>query len=395
MWADNTDMPSITDEEKLHSPVTFLYKPQELRISKDKFYPHEEYSHTQHAEAIQPTANLFHHISPLYNDHNYFTSKSSQQYKVFPESSHTHLNPSEDTINASFIYPHPAPIPVLEHHNQDNHHQHPSEPLAILPPSPASPQSIADVTMTELTELSPVFSVEMENPYNQLIEHNLDILNDAFNTAVGQVSEDEMLNLQTCKQENWDNFIHCRRVSSSPSLQEETKWQNNLENFVNTTLSYDTGEESVRNQTEYTQEHIGHSFHSHIPIHHATYPETFNPWHPYNPIPDYRRENLLFMPTFRDFSCTKLPRKLVVGPDTRCTNCQTGSTSLWRRTTSGSPVCNACGLYFKLHGQQRPLNMRKDTVQGRKRKQPAKGRKRKPRNTDLSIKNNKKTFQFV
>ena len=44
---------------------------------------------------------------------------------------------------------------------------------------------------------------------------------------------------------------------------------------------------------------------------------------------------------------------------------------------SGSPVCNACGLYYKLHGQQRPLNMRKDTVQGRKRKQPAMGRKRK------------------
>eukprot|EP00090_Calanus_glacialis_P014334 TRINITY_DN23119_c0_g1_i1.p1 TRINITY_DN23119_c0_g1~~TRINITY_DN23119_c0_g1_i1.p1 ORF type:complete len:149 (-),score=41.57 TRINITY_DN23119_c0_g1_i1:75-464(-) len=94
----------------------------------------------------------------------------------------------------------------------------------------------------------------------------------------------------------------------------------------------------------------------------------------------YNRENLLFMPRFRDFHCPKLPRKLIVGPDTRCSNCSTGSTSLWRRNLSGSPVCNACGLYYKLHGQQRPLNMRKDTVQGRKRKQPAKGRKRKHNN---------------
>ena len=30
--------------------------------------------------------------------------------------------------------------------------------------------------MTELTELSPVFPVQMENPYSDMTEHNLDIL---------------------------------------------------------------------------------------------------------------------------------------------------------------------------------------------------------------------------
>ena len=34
----------------------------------------------------------------------------------------------------------------------------------------------------------------------------------------------------------------------------------------------------------------------------------------------------------------------------------------------GEPVCNACGLYFKLHGVNRPLAMRKDGIQTRKRK---------------------------
>ncbi|XP_062842591.1 GATA binding protein 1a isoform X2 [Trichomycterus rosablanca] len=34
---------------------------------------------------------------------------------------------------------------------------------------------------------------------------------------------------------------------------------------------------------------------------------------------------------------------------TQCANCQTSTTTLWRRNANGEPVCNACGLYFKLH----------------------------------------------
>ncbi|KAL1512561.1 hypothetical protein ABEB36_002138 [Hypothenemus hampei] len=51
-----------------------------------------------------------------------------------------------------------------------------------------------------------------------------------------------------------------------------------------------------------------------------------------------------------------------------CTNCQTNVTALWRRNTQGEPVCNACGLYYKLHSVNRPLSMKKDTIQTRKRK---------------------------
>lgn len=34
---------------------------------------------------------------------------------------------------------------------------------------------------------------------------------------------------------------------------------------------------------------------------------------------------------------------------TSCANCQTTTTTLWRRNANGDPVCNACGLYYKLH----------------------------------------------
>ncbi|KAK2092859.1 Transcription factor GATA-6 [Saguinus oedipus] len=33
-----------------------------------------------------------------------------------------------------------------------------------------------------------------------------------------------------------------------------------------------------------------------------------------------------------------------------CANCHTTTTTLWRRNNEGEPVCNACGLYMKLHG---------------------------------------------
>ncbi|XP_072935488.1 uncharacterized protein [Epargyreus clarus] len=55
-------------------------------------------------------------------------------------------------------------------------------------------------------------------------------------------------------------------------------------------------------------------------------------------------------------------------PGMLCTNCQTTTTSLWRRNAQGETVCNACGLYFKLHNIPRPLAMKKDAIQTRKRK---------------------------
>uniref|UniRef100_A0A1I8N589 Uncharacterized protein n=1 Tax=Musca domestica TaxID=7370 RepID=A0A1I8N589_MUSDO len=51
-----------------------------------------------------------------------------------------------------------------------------------------------------------------------------------------------------------------------------------------------------------------------------------------------------------------------------CANCSTNSTTLWRRNNEGNPVCNACGLYYKLHSMNRPLSMKKEGIQKRKRK---------------------------
>ncbi|KAJ3333346.1 putative electron transfer flavoprotein subunit [Blyttiomyces sp. JEL0837] len=50
-----------------------------------------------------------------------------------------------------------------------------------------------------------------------------------------------------------------------------------------------------------------------------------------------------------------------------CVNCATTSTPLWRRDDKGQPICNACGLYFKLHGHNRPVTMKRSVIKRRKR----------------------------
>ncbi|EJU03832.1 glucocorticoid receptor-like protein, partial [Dacryopinax primogenitus] len=55
-----------------------------------------------------------------------------------------------------------------------------------------------------------------------------------------------------------------------------------------------------------------------------------------------------------------------VGP-LSCANCHTTTTPLWRRDDSGNNICNACGLYQKLHGSRRPVTMKKAVIKRRKR----------------------------
>ena len=78
-----------------------------------------------------------------------------------------------------------------------------------------------------------------------------------------------------------------------------------------------------------------------------------------------------------------------------CSNCGTTTTTLWRRNSNGKPVCNACGLYHKLHNKDRPLKMKKDGIQTRNRKMSMKSKKGKK--LALSISDSdilKKSFDF-
>ncbi|KAJ1950013.1 GATA type transcriptional activator of nitrogen-regulated proteins [Linderina pennispora] len=50
-----------------------------------------------------------------------------------------------------------------------------------------------------------------------------------------------------------------------------------------------------------------------------------------------------------------------------CFNCGTDYTPLWRRDAEGHVTCNACGLYYKLHGKHRPISMKRSSIKRRRR----------------------------
>lgn len=52
---------------------------------------------------------------------------------------------------------------------------------------------------------------------------------------------------------------------------------------------------------------------------------------------------------------------------TVCQNCMTTTTPLWRRDENGQIMCNACGLFLKLHGRKRPISLKTDVIKSRNR----------------------------
>lgn len=82
-------------------------------------------------------------------------------------------------------------------------------------------------------------------------------------------------------------------------------------------------------------------------------------------------------------SATPTPLGKGDGDQISCTNCHTKTTPLWRRNPEGEPLCNACGLFLKLHGVVRPLSLKTDVIKKRQRGGGAKKSRKKTDGDDV------------
>lgn len=65
-------------------------------------------------------------------------------------------------------------------------------------------------------------------------------------------------------------------------------------------------------------------------------------------------------------AATSDPSSLDSGPT--CSNCSTSTTPLWRRDGKGGLLCNACGLFVKIKGRDRPTSLKTDVIKPRAKK---------------------------
>lgn len=56
------------------------------------------------------------------------------------------------------------------------------------------------------------------------------------------------------------------------------------------------------------------------------------------------------------------------GPE--CSHCHTRQTSVWRRSKTGEQLCNACGVYIRLRGVERPLSLKRKKIKPRSKHSP-------------------------
>ncbi|CAK5277186.1 unnamed protein product [Mycena citricolor] len=61
----------------------------------------------------------------------------------------------------------------------------------------------------------------------------------------------------------------------------------------------------------------------------------------------------------------RIPDAEYTGP--QCSHCGTRRTSVWRRSKEGAQVCNACGVYARMRGRDRPLSLKKKKIKPRTR----------------------------
>ncbi|KAG0329036.1 hypothetical protein BGZ99_003666 [Dissophora globulifera] len=95
-----------------------------------------------------------------------------------------------------------------------------------------------------------------------------------------------------------------------------------------------------------------------------------NPDEEHRLLPDLSKmyaDALLRSPSDSALAKKTTPPLMTAKQGIECSNCSQTQTPLWRKNDAGEPICNACGLYAKLHNRARPVTMRKSKITRRRR----------------------------
>ena len=112
---------------------------------------------------------------------------------------------------------------------------------------------------------------------------------------------------------------------------------------------------------------------------------------PTNSLPQYRRGSSTNLQSMNGVSTTNGAK--TNKPPTQCYNCKTLKTPLWRRDPEGNTLCNACGLFQKLHGTMRPLSLKSDIIKKRNTKKRTKKDEKAAASTSALGSNNQSLLQ--
>ncbi|CDK28859.1 unnamed protein product [Kuraishia capsulata CBS 1993] len=80
---------------------------------------------------------------------------------------------------------------------------------------------------------------------------------------------------------------------------------------------------------------------------------------------DQRKPKKPDISTHSSSTSLQIPTAPISSRPNECSNCHTLKTPLWRRDATGNTLCNACGLFHKLHGTMRPLSLKTDVIKKR------------------------------
>ncbi|VEU22802.1 DEKNAAC103859 [Brettanomyces naardenensis] len=207
-------------------------------------------------------------------------------------------------------------------------------------------------------------SLESESMFSPINQSSLSSSASATNSAFTFPSKNRTYSTSSSTQRQRMPLRQCRKIpETTNSGMEFLKFDDNLKDIIDfSKCAEDDGSQSVKRSkvaaTPETQDGGAFSLDSYISMLESSLDgHDKRPAH-HSPVASFSSSTSTIASTAlpgsallsnsSSFAKSQMPNRPV------CENCLTSTTPLWRKTSDNRLLCNACGLFFKLHGIIRP-----------------------------------------